>query len=283
MHIGHVYSNTNFFSAWMIFGGRKNNVIFDLILSLFLFKQSLFIVKKSIKMHCPVLFVNYNILFSTIVSRYSYISGEIFSSYKWINGFLTNFKKIIRYNNFNYKLIMKDKYIFRNIDKLNFSKFYGFVFNKRRLPFSIIITSLNKAYFVINEASNLLIPSISIVDSNSFAFNVFIPIPGNDTSFKCVNFYNYFFSKMIIIQKISNILKFKNLKDFDKKKKKNIIFYGLIYNNIKNNIYKIEKKNFLKKSYNYINKFLDSDVLSFWNNKEFFPFINIQIENKKKN
>jgi len=283
MHLGHMYSNNVFFSSWMIFGKRNRLAIFNLILSLFSFKVASSIVKKSIMLHRSVLFVNYNIKFSYIISRYAYICGELFSSYKWINGFLTNFRKIINYNNFIYNLIIKDKYIFRNRDKENFSKFYGLIFNRKSLPFSVIVTSVSKAYNVIMEAFNLVIPSIGIVDSNVFSYNISVPIPGNDISFKCVNFYNYFFSKLIMVYKINNFVKFIKIKRKYKRNKirRNFMAFGLFLNNMltKSNFFKIVKKTKLKRFDNvFFDNFLNKDVIVTWDNNKVFPS---KIEKKK--
>jgi len=282
VHLGHRFSNSVFFSAWMLYGMRKKMFVFDLILSLFSFKVSISIIKKCLKMYRPILFINYDIILGTLMSRYGYICGELFSSYKWINGFLTNFKKIMYYNNFLYSLFLSDKYNFRNTDKENISKYYGFVFNRKCLPFSVIVTSLKKAYNVLYETSNLRIPSICIVDSDSYSFNVSIPIPGNDDSHRCVNFYNYFFSKTIMVQKINRLLRFnENKKVIEKKRKKNIFFFLYLNNFIGKNFLKtikvVNKNNVFKKFFfNYLNK----DIIVSWNNNQFFPFKTASIEKK---
>jgi hypothetical protein len=45
------------------------------------------------------------------------------------------------------------------------------------------------------------IPTIGIVDSNTLSWSVTVPIPGNDDSLECINFYCFLFSKIILATK----------------------------------------------------------------------------------
>jgi ribosomal protein S2 len=106
---------------------------------------------------------------------------------------------------------------------------------------------------VIDEFAVSKTPFITLIDSNVVSSDVTIPIPSNDDSIKCINFFTYLITKAIFIGKYSFLNKWKDhVIKINKKRditKKMVFFY-----NIKKE-YKDEKKEKPKDRLNFDNKF----------------------------
>ncbi len=200
-NLGHSFLNSKFFSSWMLYGWRSNIFVFDIIFAVYLFRIGITYIRKCVKIYRPVWFVNLNAYFAPFVARYGYVCGESFSVYKWINGTLTNFKSVVGWGKLLYSSAIKNKYEFRHHDRKGLSSLIGFLFSRRRLPGALFLPSLKDCEIVSDEFLSANVPAIGIVDSNVLSWSVSIPIPGNDDSFQCINFYCYLFSKVIISNK----------------------------------------------------------------------------------
>jgi hypothetical protein len=136
----------------------------------------------------------------------------------------------------------------------------------------------------------MMIPCVGIVDSNTLSWDVLSPIPGNDDSVKCINFYSYLFSKVIMVNKVSFLYKWKrNIKNANKINRLNnkiFLLFSLLNKKKKNNIYssqylrifsrflgqKIDIVSYLSDNDLLCKNFIKLDLISQWNNNEIFPF-----------
>jgi len=104
-------------------------------------------------------------------------------------------------------LAAKGIYDFRHSDRKRLSSLIGFLFYRKRLPGTLILPSVKDCEMVSDEFMTASIPTIGIVDSNALSWAVTIPIPGNDDSYQCINFYCFIFSRLIISNKVFFLMK----------------------------------------------------------------------------
>lgn len=205
IHLGHDKKNTKFLSSW-IFGGWRHNVfIISLIKTFFLFKIGLRTFIRAGLRRRPVWFVTLSRFFGPLVARYGYISGEVFNIYWWINGSITNFFTIIGWHQLLIRLMMKNKYRLRHIDKKKLIGFFGIIHHRKRIPFAAFVPNVLDSLNAVDEFLTGKIPCLGIIDSNVGSWNVSIPVPGNDDSMVCINYYCYMVSRSIISGKITFI------------------------------------------------------------------------------
>jgi len=58
----------------------------------------------------------------------------------------------------------------------------------------------------VREALSLGIPSVGIVDSNTFTQSIIVGIPGNDETMDCVVFYNDLISTLVLRKKFKSVI-----------------------------------------------------------------------------
>jgi len=201
-HLGHSFLNSKFLSSWMLYGWRLDIFVFDTIYSLYLFRIGISFVKKCIINYRPIWFVNLNPYLAPVIARYTYGCGESFSIYRWVNGALTNFRSVIGWGTLLYRLAGKNIYNFSHHDRKDLSSLIGFIFNKKRLPGTLFLPSVKNCEIASDEFASANIPTIGVVDSNALSWAVTVPIPGNDDSFQCINFYCQLFAKIILAKKL---------------------------------------------------------------------------------
>jgi len=226
VHIGHDKKNSVFFVSWIFYGWRDKVFMINLIKTVMYLKIALNILDYAICNKRSIWYVNLSKIFSDYVIRYGYICGEAFCNYWWINGSLTNFKLVFGWNNFLIKLLLANK-ILKDSHKKQLLGFIGFLNKRKRRPLVGFVTNVLDSYFVAEEFMVCKIPCIGIIDSNVKSWNVSLPVPGNDDSFLCINFYCYFITRFILLKKMYFLVKWKNLVRI-KKKKLNLKFLFLL-------------------------------------------------------
>jgi len=98
-----------------------------------------------------------------------------------------------------------EKYLFRYMDKRKIAAFYGFLRYRRRIPGLGFFPTYFDNIHAIEEFVLSSIISIGIVDSDVPSGDVFIPLPSNDDSWACINFFTFLVSKTIYGRKIFNM------------------------------------------------------------------------------
>lgn len=117
---------------------------------------------------------------------------------RWLGGTLTNFRTIRdrlkrleeleglmtsgEIRNYSKKmesqLIREQKKIFRNLNGIR---------NMTRLPGAVVVVDVNREVNALNEARNLGIPTICLIDTDGNPELADIPIPGNDDSMRSID------------------------------------------------------------------------------------------------
>jgi len=160
-------------------------------------------------MHRPVWFVSIRSRFSPMISCYAYVSGEVFNTYWWVNGSVTNFYRILGWSQTIARLMMLNKHYLRFKDKKKMARFYGFVNHRKRLPGGAFTPTVLNNMAAVQEFTAGRLPCIGIVDSNVPSISIMVPVPGNDDSYVCVNFYCYMLSRSLLAGKVDFVYMWK--------------------------------------------------------------------------
>lgn len=131
------------------------------------------------------------------------------------------------------------------------SAFVGYLFSRKRIPGFGFLPMARQCHSAIDEFYCSSIITCGVVDSDVSSVGITLPIPGNDDSYACINFYSFLISKYVIQYKLRFINKFKLISDG---KLDNKLFY-FFYLRRKKAYYKepvsrnyLLKKNFLTNS-----------------------------------
>jgi ribosomal protein S2 len=98
------------------------------------------------------------------------------------------------------------KYNLRLHDKKIMSGITESMFHKGRFPYLGIVPNIIEGYVTIHDFLKGRVSCVGVVDSNVSSEEITIPLPGNDDSILCINFYLHIFTKKIFSQKVSNII-----------------------------------------------------------------------------
>lgn len=247
VHIGHNMSNYIFLSSWIFLGWYKNIFIINMYKTFLNLRFAIGLFSQCALRRRPVVFVCIRSVFGPLVARYGFACGEVFNIYWWIFGTLTNFYRILGWNQLLVRLMMKDKYKLRFRDKKRLASFFGLVMHRHRLPAAGFVTSVLDNLGPVDEFLSARLPCVGIVDSNVPSWNILMPIPGNDDSSICVNFYCYLLSRSLLSGKIYFVY------NWNRKIIRKIIKTPVKFRNINNFIYvysnlfrNYEQSNFFK-------------------------------------
>jgi len=103
--------------------------------------------------------------------------------------------------------IKKKKVIYYSKKFKKLRKYIIGVLKIKKLPDLLIVIDIKKNKNAILEANKLKIPVVAIVDTNDVIKNIDFPIPGNDDSFKSINFFITKITISIINFRIKNYYK----------------------------------------------------------------------------
>ena len=165
VHFGHTTRRWNPRMAPYIFGARNGIHIIDLEQTVPLLNQALVTVRDK---RC----------------------GQYYVNHRWLGGMLTNWKTIS--NSIKRLRVVEEQLegeqvgltkkeilmLTRERDKLE--RALGGIKEMGGLPDVIFVIDTNKEHIAVEEAGNLNIPVIGVLDSNSDPDGVTFPVPGND-------------------------------------------------------------------------------------------------------
>lgn len=257
VHIGHDYKNIFFLSSWIFYAWYKNIFIINLYKTFLNFRFALSIFTRYASFHRPVWYICIRSPFSSLVSRYAYTVGELFSTYWWINGSVTNFYRILGWNQLIARIMMLNKHELRFKDKKRMARFFGLVNHRKRLPGAGFSPSVLNNLGAVEEFLAGRIPCVGVVDSNVPSSNLMIPIPGNDDSAICINFYCYILSRGLLAGKINFVFLWnRQIRRYKKRRKKESVKFRslnqFIY--LYTNFYKYTNKNKFSEVFDFISK-----------------------------
>jgi len=199
VHFGHTTRRWNPRMAPYIFGVRNGVHIIDLEQSLPLLNQALLTVRNVVAGGGRVLFVGTKRQASDKVAEAAKRCGQYYVNHRWLGGMLTNWKTIS--NSIKRLRIVEEKLgetqsgltkkelltLTRERDKLE--RALGGIKEMGGLPDVLFVIDTNKEQLAVNEAGNLNIPVIGVLDSNSNPEGVTYPVPGNDDALRAIGLY----------------------------------------------------------------------------------------------
>ncbi|WP_299399368.1 30S ribosomal protein S2 [Pelagibius sp.] len=199
VHFGHTTRRWNPRMAPFIFGARNGVHIIDLEQTLPLLNQALVAVRNIVAGGGRVLFVGTKRQASEKVAEAAKRCGQYYVNHRWLGGMLTNWKTIS--NSIKRLRTVEDQLaeehigltkkellnLTRERDKLE--RALGGIKEMGGLPDVIFVIDTNKEHIAVDEATNLNIPVIGVLDSNSDPKGVTFPVPGNDDALRAISLY----------------------------------------------------------------------------------------------
>lgn len=231
LHLGHKTSLWNPSNFVILLGVRHDRHILNIRYSFIVLKRLYFFLKNIIRSYGTFLLIHR--LFWSQHYFLSYFNKymkwvSFFTNSKKFHGIISNYKtfflvikkmRLLNWLRLNKKynfLIKKNlsKKLYKT-DKLFQEKFFFFkgLVNFIKLPdFVFTLTSFKDWEFLV-EANKKLIPVGGLVDSNFPYYLLDFPIPGNDDSIDVLNFFCFFFKRVIqygLLEKKWNLSRFEN-------------------------------------------------------------------------
>lgn len=206
LHLGYSATSCHPKMKPYIFGLRNGVEIFDLDKVKKSFDLAKNFVKELGREKKVILFVGTKKESRDVVEKNAGRLGMPFVKERWIGGTLTNFKQIKSRIDYLSELKKKretgdlDKYtkkerlqIERKIEKMELY-FGGLVENFKFLPSAVLVIDPKHEKTSINEANQMKIPTISLLNSDCDPSKISYPAPGNDNSLSSVL---YFIEEMV--------------------------------------------------------------------------------------
>ena len=200
VHFGHTTRRWNPRMAPFIFGVRNGVHIIDLEQTLPLLNQALLTVRNVVAGGGRVLFVGTKRQASDKIAEAAKRCGQYYVNHRWLGGMLTNWKTIS--NSIKRLRVVEELLadggqagltkkevlnLTRERDKLE--RALGGIKEMGGLPDVLFVIDTNKEHIAVEEAGNLNIPVIGVLDSNSSPDGVAFPVPGNDDALRAIALY----------------------------------------------------------------------------------------------
>ena len=199
VHFGHHQRRWNPKMSDYIYGVRNNIHIINLEKTVPLMKEALDVLHKIVSQGGRVLFVATKRQAQEKTAEVAKKCGQYYVNHRWLGGMMTNWptvsNSIKRLNTLNEELAkpdhgyVKKEYVnlCRLRDKLELS--LGGIKDMAGLPDVLFILDVKKEALAIQEANNLGIPVIAVLDTNVDPDGIDYPIPGNDDASRAIDFY----------------------------------------------------------------------------------------------
>lgn len=199
VHFGHQTHRWNPLMEDYIYGVRNGIHIIDLTQTFSLLDAALNAVHMTVSKGGSVLFVGTKRQAQRPIAEAAERSAQYYMNHRWLGGTLTNWKtvsnSISRLKKLDEQLsdgatglTKKERLnLEREQTKLNAS--LGGIREMGGLPDLLFVVDSNRESLAIQEAKNLKIPVIAILDTNSDPTNIDFPIPGNDDAARSISLY----------------------------------------------------------------------------------------------
>lgn len=199
VHFGHNTRRWNPKMDQYLFGARNGIHIIDLGQTVPLLHQAMVQVRDKVAGGGRVLFVGTKRQASDIVADAAKKCGQYYVNHRWLGGMLTNWKTVsgsIKRLKTLEEQLSGDMQGLTKKEQLNLTRecekldrTLGGIKEMGGLPDVMVVFDTQKEAIAINEAKNLGIPVIAVLDSNSDPLNIAHPIPGNDDSIRALKLY----------------------------------------------------------------------------------------------
>ncbi|GIL38595.1 30S ribosomal protein S2 [Rhodospirillales bacterium TMPK1] len=184
-----------------IFGVRNGIHIIDLEQSVPMLHQALQAVRDVAANGGRILFVGTKRQAQEKIAAAAQRCGQYYVNHRWLGGMLTNWKTISgsirRLRELDEKLasaetqhgLTKKELLQLTREKDKLERALGGIKEMGGLPDAIFIIDVTRESIAVQEATNLKIPVIAVVDSNADPSGVTYPIPGNDDALRAIEMY----------------------------------------------------------------------------------------------
>lgn len=200
VHFGHQTRYWNPKMAPFIFGERNNIHIVNLEKTLPMFNDALNMMGGVAANKGKVLFVGTKKAARELVAQEAKRCGMPYVNHRWLGGMLTNFKTIKQSikrlkeleameKDGTFEKITKKEALMRTREKEKLELSLGGIKDMRAMPDAIFIIDTGNEKIAIQEAQNLGIPVVGVVDTNNDPRNVDYVIPGNDDAIRAISLY----------------------------------------------------------------------------------------------
>lgn len=208
VHFGHNTRRWNPKMDQYLFGSRNGIHVIDLGQTVPLLHQAMVQIRDKVAAGGRVLFVGTKRQASEVVAEAAQKCGQYYVNHRWLGGMLTNWKtvsgSIKRLKALEEQLsgsvvgLTKKELLNLNREKDKLELTLGGIKEMGGLPDIMVVFDTQKEAIAINEAKNLGIPVVAILDSNSSPLNITHPVPGNDDSIRALKLYCDLFSGSIL-------------------------------------------------------------------------------------
>ena len=200
VHFGH---QTRYWNPKMneyIFGARNKIHIVNLEKTLPMFNDALNMIGGVAAHKGRVLFVGTKRAASDIVAEEAKRCGMPYVNHRWLGGMLTNFKTIkqsikrlkeleVMEQDGTFEKVTKKEALMMTRQKTKLELSLGGIKDMRAMPDAIFIIDTGNEGIAIQEAKNLGIPVIGVVDTNNDPRGIDYVIPGNDDAIRAIKLY----------------------------------------------------------------------------------------------
>jgi len=200
VHFGHQTRYWNPKMGEYIFGARNKIHIVNLEKTLPMFNDALNMLGGVAANKGKVLFVGTKRAASDLVAEEAKRCGMPYVNHRWLGGMLTNFKTIkqsikrlkeleVMEKDGTFEKVTKKEALMmrRQKDKLELS--LGGIKDMRAMPDAIFVVDTGNEGIAIQEAKNLGIPVVGVVDTNNDPRGIDYVIPGNDDAIRAIKLY----------------------------------------------------------------------------------------------
>jgi small subunit ribosomal protein S2 len=200
VHFGH---RTRFWNPKMkpyIFGVRNKVHIINLDKTLPMFNETLSFVKRVAARNGKVLFVGTKARANQIIAEQAQRCGMPYVNYRWLGGMLTNYKTVkqsikrlreleaMRDDGTFDKLVKKEA-LMRQRELIKLERGLGGIKDMGSLPDALFVIDVGNEKIAVQEANNLRIPVVGVVDTNNSPDGIDYIIPGNDDAIRSIELY----------------------------------------------------------------------------------------------
>ncbi|MBN2865500.1 MAG: 30S ribosomal protein S2 [Thiotrichales bacterium] len=200
VHFGHQTRYWNPKMGEYIFGARNKIHIINLEKTLPLFNDALNMIGGVAANKGRVLFVGTKRAASDIVAEEAKRCGMPYVNHRWLGGMLTNFKTIkqsikrlkeleVMEQDGTFEKVTKKEALMMSRQKEKLELSLGGIKDMRAMPDAIFIIDTGNEGIAIQEAKNLGIPVIGVVDTNNDPRDIDYVIPGNDDAIRAIKLY----------------------------------------------------------------------------------------------
>ena len=200
VHFGHQTRYWNPKMGEFIFGARNKIHIVNLEKTLPMFNDALNMIGGVAANKGRVLFVGTKRAASDIVAEEAKRCGMPYVNHRWLGGMLTNFKTIkqsikrlkeleVMEQDGTFEKVTKKEALMMTRQKAKLELSLGGIKDMRAMPDAIFIIDTGNEGIAIQEAKNLGIPVIGVVDTNNDPRGIDYVIPGNDDAIRAIKLY----------------------------------------------------------------------------------------------